>query len=100
MPPHATDCPPGTAGSTPSAPQWEVAAIFRLYGETYRRAHQRVPQRPKGDVRVYGEMRSLTGGASVPLLPVSGLIGGLETLLSPLRLPLPPALAAESLRPL
>ena len=56
--------------------------------------------RPKGDGRVYGGMRPLTGGAGVPLLSVSGPIGGLETLLSSLRLPLPPALAAESLRPL
>jgi Transposase zinc-binding domain len=39
MPPHATDCPPATEVGTPSAPQWEVAAIFRLYGEPYRRAH-------------------------------------------------------------
>jgi hypothetical protein len=39
MPPHATDCPPGTAVRTPSAPQWEVAEIFRLYGETSHRAH-------------------------------------------------------------
>lgn len=39
MPPHATDCPPGTEVSTPIAPQWEVAALFRLYGATYRRNH-------------------------------------------------------------
>jgi hypothetical protein len=39
MPPHATDCPPATEVGKPSAPQWEVAAIFRLHGETYRRAH-------------------------------------------------------------
>jgi len=39
MRPHATDCPGETAGSKPSAPPWEVADIFRLSGETYRRAH-------------------------------------------------------------
>jgi hypothetical protein len=39
MAPHALDCPPETEVGTPSAPPWEVAAIFRLYGETYRRAH-------------------------------------------------------------
>ena len=39
MSPHAPDCLPGTAVRMPSAPQWEVADIFRLYGETYRRAH-------------------------------------------------------------
>jgi hypothetical protein len=52
------------------------------------------------DVRVDGEMRPLTGGTQVPFLPVSGPLRGLETLLSPRRLPLPSALAAESLRPL
>ena len=54
----------------------------------------------RGDVRVDGGMRPLTGGTQVPFLPVSGPLRGLETLLSPLRLPLPPALAAELLRPL
>ena len=57
------------------------------------------PPEPSGDVRVRGGLRSLTGGACVPLLPVVGHIGGLATVLSPLRLPLPPTLAAESLRP-
>jgi hypothetical protein len=47
MPPHATDGPPGTAVSTPSAPQWEVADIFRLDGETYRRAHPVPPAQQK-----------------------------------------------------
>ncbi len=39
MSPHAPDCLPGTVVRPPGAPQWEVADIFRLYGETYRRAH-------------------------------------------------------------
>ena len=39
MAPHATACPPETAVGQPSAPPWEVAHIFRLYGETYRRTH-------------------------------------------------------------
>jgi predicted Zn-ribbon and HTH transcriptional regulator len=39
MAPHATDCPRETEVGQPSAPPWEVADIFRLYGETYRRAH-------------------------------------------------------------
>jgi Putative transposase/Transposase zinc-binding domain len=39
MRPHATDCPGETEGRQPSAPPWEVADIFRLYGETYRRHH-------------------------------------------------------------
>jgi hypothetical protein len=39
MPPHAIACPPAIEEGQPSAPPWEVAAIFRLYGETYRRAH-------------------------------------------------------------
>jgi predicted Zn-ribbon and HTH transcriptional regulator len=39
MRPHATDCPGETDVRQPSAPPWEVADIFRLYGETYCRAH-------------------------------------------------------------
>ena len=39
MVPHATDCPRETEGGQPSAPPWEVATIFRLSGEAYRRAH-------------------------------------------------------------
>jgi Putative transposase/Transposase zinc-binding domain len=39
MPPHTTDCPEAAAVYQPNAPPWEVADIFRLYGETYRRAH-------------------------------------------------------------
>ncbi len=45
-------------------------------------------------------MMPLTGGTQGLFLPVSGPLRGLETLLSSLRLPLPPAVAAESLRPL
>jgi len=47
MPPHATDCPPATALGQPNAPQWEVADIFRLYGETYRRVHPVPPSHQK-----------------------------------------------------
>ena len=39
MQPHTTDCPTEPAGRMPSAPSWEVADIFRRYGETYRRHH-------------------------------------------------------------
>ena len=39
MPPHATDCPEAPAIRHPGASPWEVADIFRLYGETYRRTH-------------------------------------------------------------
>ena len=39
MPPHTTDCPDAAALRQPNTPPWEVADIFRLYGETYRRAH-------------------------------------------------------------
>ena len=39
MAPHAIDCPRETEGGQPSVPPWEVATIFRLYGEPYRRAH-------------------------------------------------------------
>jgi hypothetical protein len=47
MQPHATDCPGETAGRKPSAPPWEVADIFRLYGETYRRHHAVPPVQQK-----------------------------------------------------
>ena len=60
MPPHATDCPPEPAVSKPHAPQWEVAAIFRLYGETYRRAHPVSPSHQK-------VMRDLEACRTAPL---------------------------------
>jgi hypothetical protein len=47
MAPHVTDGPRETEGSTPRAPPWEVADIFRLYGETYRRAHPVPPAHQK-----------------------------------------------------
>ena len=47
MAPHATACPRETAGGQPSAPPWEVADIFRLYGETYRRHHAVPPMQQK-----------------------------------------------------
>ena len=47
MAPHATDCPLETEVGTPSAPPWEVADIFRLSGETYRRAHPVPPAHQK-----------------------------------------------------
>jgi hypothetical protein len=71
----------GFPGLQPSRPSW-------------------VPQGPKGDLRVSGGIRALTGGARGPLLSVSGHIVVLETLRSPLCLPRPLALAAETLRPL
>ena len=45
MPPHATDCPGAAALHQRSAPPWEVADIFRLSGETYRRTHPKPGQR-------------------------------------------------------
>ena len=39
MRPHTAACPGEPAGRTPGAPSWEVADIFRLYGEAYRRHH-------------------------------------------------------------
>ena len=47
MVPHATDCPRETEVSQASAPPWEVATIFRLSGETYRRAHPVPPAQQK-----------------------------------------------------
>jgi len=47
MSPHATDCPGETEVRQPSAPPWEVADIFRLYGETYRRHHAVPPVQQK-----------------------------------------------------
>jgi predicted Zn-ribbon and HTH transcriptional regulator len=47
MAPHTTDCPEAAAMRQPSAPSWEVADIFRLYGETYRRAHPVPPAHQK-----------------------------------------------------
>jgi hypothetical protein len=47
MPPHAPACPPETAVGQSSAPPWEVADIFRLYGETYRRVHPVPPVHQK-----------------------------------------------------
>jgi Putative transposase/Transposase zinc-binding domain len=45
--PHTTDCPPGTEVRKPSAPQWEVADIFCLYGDMYRRNHPVPPAHQK-----------------------------------------------------
>ena len=47
MVPHATACPPATAVGQPSAPPWEVAHIFRLYGETSRCTHPVPPAHQK-----------------------------------------------------
>lgn len=47
MQPHATDCPGETEVCKLSAPLWEVADIFRLYGETYRRHHAVPPVQQK-----------------------------------------------------
>jgi len=74
--------------------------ILRGFPRLPQSRPSRVPQRPKGDLRVSGGIRALRGGARGPLLSVSGHIVGLETLLAPLRLPRPPALAAKTLRPL
>jgi Transposase zinc-binding domain len=47
MVPHAPACPRETEVGQPSAPPWEVADIFRLYGETYRRVHPVPPSHQK-----------------------------------------------------
>jgi hypothetical protein len=54
MQPHATDGPGETEVCKPSAPLWEVADIFRLSGETYRRHHAvpPVPQKVMRDIEV------------------------------------------------
>jgi hypothetical protein len=43
MRPHTTACPGEPAGRMPGAPSWEIADIFRLYGEAYRRHHTVTP---------------------------------------------------------
>ena len=60
MPPLATTCPPETAVDQPRTPPWEVAAIFRLYGETSRRAHPVPPAQQQG-------MRDLETCRTAPL---------------------------------
>jgi predicted Zn-ribbon and HTH transcriptional regulator len=47
MPPHATDCPDAAEMRQSSAPPWDVAEIFRLYGATYRRTHPVPPAHQK-----------------------------------------------------
>jgi Transposase zinc-binding domain len=47
MRPPAPDGPGETDMRQPSAPPWEVAAIFRLYGEAYRRHHAVPPAAQK-----------------------------------------------------
>jgi len=47
MPPHTTHCPREPEVGEPNAPPWEVADIFRLYGESYRRAHPVPPLQQK-----------------------------------------------------
>ena len=47
MRPHTTACPGEPAGRTPGTPLWEVADIFRLYGEAYRRHHPVPPGQQK-----------------------------------------------------
>ena len=60
MPPHATDCPDAAAMRQPSAPPWEVADIFRLYGATYRRTHPV----PPAHQQVMHAIESLPDGAA------------------------------------
>jgi len=47
MAPHLTDGQRGAAVSAPSVPRWEVADLFRLYGEAYRRDHLVPPSQQK-----------------------------------------------------
>ena len=69
MPPHATACPGAPAMCQPSAPLWAVAEIFRLYDETYRRAHP-VPPAPQRVRRELAACRTVPlGGHAEPCLP-------------------------------
>jgi len=43
MAPHIPTCPAMGGQHQPDAPPWEVADIFRLYGERYRRTHPLSP---------------------------------------------------------
>ena len=47
MAPHTTDCPRETEVGKSSAPPWDVADIFRLYGEMSRRHHAVPPAQQK-----------------------------------------------------
>ena len=69
MPPHATACPGAPAMCQPSAPLWAVAEIFRLYDETYRRAHP-VPPAPQRVRRELAACRTAPlGGHAEPCRP-------------------------------
>jgi hypothetical protein len=71
MPPHATDCPGATDLRPPSAPPWEVADIFRLYGETYRRTHL-VPPAQQRVMRDLAACRTAQCGGHAEHCPTCG----------------------------
>ena len=37
---HPETCPAGAGGMSGGKPRWEVADVFRRYGDDYRRAHR------------------------------------------------------------
>ena len=71
MPPPATACPPGSEGGPPSPPQGEVAAIFRLYGATYCRAHP-VPLSHQTVLRALEACRTAQLGGHAAHCPACG----------------------------
>ena len=71
MRPHATDGPRETVVGKPSAPPWAVAAIFRLSGETYRRAHP-VPPAQQRVMRDIEACRTAQLGGHAEPCPPSG----------------------------
>ena len=72
MPPHATDGPPATEVGTPSAPQWDVAALCRLDGATSRRAHPVPPSHQQGRRALEACRPAQRGGHAARGLPCGG----------------------------
>jgi hypothetical protein len=45
---HPETCPAGAGGMSGGKPRWEVADVFRRYGDDYRRAHRLSVAQRKG----------------------------------------------------
>ena len=71
MPPHATAYPPEREVDQPSPPPWDVADIFRLHGETYRRAPP-VPPAPQKVMRDIEACRTAPLGGHAEHCPPCG----------------------------
>ena len=71
MQPPATDCPGAPAMRQPSAPPWDVADLFRLSGETYRRAHA-VPPAQQQVMRDLEACRTAPRGGHAEPCPTCG----------------------------